>query len=266
MMGIKQENQGRTSVEELSIPSLSSSRAELRYEGKAKRVYAVAGHADLVWVEFKDSLTAFNAQKKGAFAKKGEINCQVTDHIFRYLTSMGVANHWREKVSPTAAVCVGVTIVPLEVVVRNRLAGSTAKKLGRPEGAALIRPLVEFYVKDDELGDPFVSEEQIEVLGLASQTDVRECKAQALEVNKSLLALFLNAQLDLIDFKLEFGRNLKGELLLADEITPDTCRLWDTKTGEKLDKDRFRRDLGNVEGAYEEVLARLLQSQPARSQ
>ena len=233
-------------------------KGELLYEGKAKKMYAVQGRPEEVWVEYKDSLTAFNAQKTGSFDGKGSINAQITSLLYKRLKAAGVNTHYISEISPTEMICQKLTIIPLEVVTRNRLAGSTAKKLGKEEGTALEQPLVEFYYKDDSLGDPFLSDDQALMLKAVPQRDDLEVlKKRALEINKVLQAEFKKAGLELIDFKLEFGRNLKGEIVLADEVSPDTCRLWDFKTGEKFDKDRFRRDLGRVEESYKAVLKRL---------
>lgn len=233
-------------------------KGELLYEGKAKKMFAVAGRDDVVWVEYKDSLTAFNAQKKGSFGGKGAINAQITSLLYRKLKSFGVNTHFIEDIGPHEMICSKVTIVPLEVVTRNKLAGSTAKKLGKEEGTPLKAPLVEFYYKDDALGDPFLSDDQALMLNaVGSRAELDELRAAALKINKILQEIFHSAGLELIDFKLEFGRDGRGTLMLADEISPDTCRLWDRKTGEKFDKDRFRRDLGRVEESYQEVLQRL---------
>ncbi|MGE0763190.1 MAG: phosphoribosylaminoimidazolesuccinocarboxamide synthase [Bdellovibrionales bacterium] len=237
---------------------MSLNQGEMLYEGKAKIIYRLKDKPDCVLVEYKDSLTAFNAQKKGEFKAKGELNRNIATLIFKYLGRQGVKHHWVEDVGPRAMICREVKIVPLEVVVRNRLAGSTAKKFNIEEGVALPAPLVEFYFKDDALGDPFLSDDQALMLkAVGSRAELDQLREQALLVNRNLKTLFSEIGIDLIDFKIEFGRTLKGELLLADEITPDCCRLWDMKTGEKMDKDRFRRDLGNVEESYREVWQRL---------
>lgn len=233
-------------------------KGEMLYEGKAKKIHAVVGRDDVIWVEYKDSLTAFNAQKKGNFAGKGSINCQITSLLYKKLEDAGIATHIVESINDHEMICKKARIIPLEVVTRNRLAGSTAKKLGKEEGTAIPAPLVEFYFKDDALGDPFVSDDQaLMIQAAASRAELDELRRSALKINQVLQRLFMSAGMELIDFKLEFGRDQKGQLLLADEISPDTCRLWDTKTGEKLDKDRFRRDLGKVEESYHEVLKRL---------
>ena len=233
-------------------------KGELLYEGKAKKVFAVEGRPMEVWVEYKDSLTAFNAQKTGSFSGKGAINAQITAFLYKILAQSGLRTHWLEDINEHEMICTRLKIIPLEVVTRNRLAGSTAKKLGKAEGTAMNKPLVEFYYKDDALGDPFLSDDQALLMGaVATQAELEALKEKALAVNKVLRTLFEKAGLELIDFKLEFGRDDKGEVVLADEISPDTCRLWDVKTGEKFDKDRFRRDLGRVEESYQEVLKRL---------
>ncbi len=237
-------------------------KGELLYEGKAKKMYAVQGRPTEVWVEYKDSLTAFNAVKTGSFAGKGMINAKITSLLYGRLKNAGIPTHLIADVSDTEMICQKLTIIPLEVVTRNRLAGSTAKKLGKPEGTALKTPLVEFYYKDDALGDPFLSDDQALMMGAVPvRADLETLKLKALAINEVLLAEFAKAGLELIDFKLEFGRNSDGEIVLADEVSPDTCRLWDVKTGEKYDKDRFRRDLGRVEESYQEVLHRLKRSE-----
>jgi phosphoribosylaminoimidazole-succinocarboxamide synthase len=233
-------------------------KGELLYEGKAKKMFAVKDRPQEVWVEYKDSLTAFNAQKKSSFSGKGSINARITSLLYQRLQKQGVNNHWLADINAHEMVCQKVTVIPLEVVTRNVLAGSTAKKLGKEEGTPLKKPLVEFYYKDDALGDPFLSDDQALMMGaVAAQADLETLKSEALRINKILQAEFLKAGLQLIDFKLEFGRTADGKIVLADEVSPDTCRLWDVKSGEKYDKDRFRRDLGRVEESYQEVLQRL---------
>lgn len=228
------------------------------YEGKAKCIYSIPGQSDLLWVEYKDSLTAFNAQKKGTFQAKGQLNRNISSRIFQYMKEQGIDNHWLENVGTEDMICRKVTIIPLEVVVRNRLAGSTAKKFAIEEGKILERPLVEFYFKNDELGDPFLSDDQALMLKAAkSRDELDELRAQALRCNLSLLKFFGELGIELVDFKLEFGFDKNNRILLADEISPDCCRLWDKKTGEKLDKDRFRRDLGKVEESYLDVWNRI---------
>lgn len=237
---------------------MKSQKGELLYEGKAKKMYAVVGQTEAIWVEYKDSLTAFNAVKKGSFEGKGAINAQITTLLYKKLSEAGISTHLLESVNDHEMICKKVVIIPLEVVTRNRLAGSTAKKLGFEEGTALERPLVEFYYKEDALNDPFLSDDQALLMKtVKTQADLEKLKSEALRVNEVLHSCFDRAGLELIDFKLEFGRLSSGEIILADEVSPDTCRLWDKKTGEKFDKDRFRRDLGRVEESYQEVLKRL---------
>ena len=229
----------------------------LIYEGKAKKLYRIEGNNNEILMEFKDSLTAFNGVKKGSFDKKGELNREMASLIFRYLTRHGVKTHWlRDEVE--GMIVRPVEIIPIEVVVRNILAGSTAKRLGIAEGQVLKNPLVEFYYKNDVLNDPFISDDQALMLNLASKDEVTKLKEQALSVNSLLNPFFKGCGLQLIDFKLEFGRDQTTKTtLLADEITPDSCRLWDEKTGERMDKDRFRRDLGQVDETYQEVWRRM---------
>jgi len=232
-------------------------KSELLYEGKAKRIYSIPGEPNKVRVEYKNSLTAFNALKKGEFEQKGEINREITSLIFQYLKKHGVASHWVSDLGPVEMIVQKVNIIPLEVVVRNILAGSTAKKLGIEEGKKLQKPLVEFYYKDDALADPFLSDDQALMLEVATEQELKELKSKALKINELMRDLFHQAGIELVDFKIEFGKDLKNEILLADEISPDCCRLWDLKTHEKLDKDRFRRDLGQIKESYQEVLKRL---------
>lgn len=234
-----------------------SNLGKMLYEGKAKKLFEITGRNDLIYIDFQDNLTAFNALKKGSFEKKGALNRDIASLIFRYLKKGGVATHWQKDVSDKAMVALKVAIVPLEVVVRNVLAGSTAKKFGLPEGEALSEPLVEFFFKKDELGDPFVSDDQAIMLKVATREDLAKLKTLALKVNALLIPFFAQVGIRLVDFKLEFGRLPDGEIILADEITPDSCRLWDAQSGEKLDKDRFRRDLGRVKESYELVWDKL---------
>ncbi|MFP5520499.1 MAG: phosphoribosylaminoimidazolesuccinocarboxamide synthase [Bdellovibrionia bacterium] len=226
------------------------------YEGKAKLVKPGPEH-DTVIIEFKNDLTAFNAQKKGSFGNKGKINARISELIFYYLKDNGVPSHFLKRESENSWLCQKLEIIPFEVVVRNKVAGSLAKKLGLPEGGVLKFPLVEFYLKNDSLGDPFISEDQMLSLSLIDQQTLLELKKQGELINDLLKKLFLKAQLTLVDFKIEFGKNKHQQVLLADEISPDSCRLWDVKTQQKLDKDRFRQDLGGIADAYEEVLKRL---------
>lgn len=229
---------------------------KLIYEGKAKKIFQTEKD-DQVLMEFKDSLTAFNALKKGEFQGKGELNCQISTLIFHWLTRAGIKHHWIETRDKNKMLVEKTEIIPLEVVVRNFMAGSLAKKLGQPEGAALQKPIVEFYYKKDELNDPFVNDDQIIALGWADQKTLDLLKKQALEINQVLQKLFQKIDLKLIDFKTEFGRNHKGQVILSDEISPDCMRLWDEKTNKKMDKDRFRQDLGEVAEVYYEVFQRI---------
>lgn len=241
-----------------SAERINYRRGEMIYEGKAKRLFSVEGHADLVLQEFKDSLTAFNALKKGSFENKGKINRDITSLVFRFLDKRGIRSHRVADLGETEIVTRRLNMIKVEVVVRNVLAGSTAKKFAIEEGTPLKAPLVEFYYKDDALADPFISDEQALMLQIAqTKTELEEFKALAFKVNAGLIEFFAAVNLRLIDFKIELGRTPSGELLLADEITPDSCRLWDTESGERMDKDRFRRDLGRVRESYEDVAMRL---------
>jgi phosphoribosylaminoimidazole-succinocarboxamide synthase len=233
-------------------------RSKMFYEGKAKRLYEVANHPEWILQEFKDSLTAFNALKKGEFENKGRINRDITSLVFRFLAKKGIPSHRVADLSTNEMITERLTMLKVEVVVRNVLAGSTAKKFAMEEGTPLEKPLVEFYYKDDALADPFISDEQALMLKVVkTQEELNELKRLALAVNEGLIEFFAAANLRLIDFKIEFGRNQSGKTVLADEITPDSCRLWDKTTNEKMDKDRFRRDLGNVKESYEQVFSRL---------
>ncbi|HEO8419471.1 phosphoribosylaminoimidazolesuccinocarboxamide synthase [Niallia sp. FSL W8-0635] len=232
----------------------------LLYEGKAKRVYKTSDE-DIVWLEYKDSATAFNGEKKATITGKGRLNNEITSLLFLKLKDFGIPSHFVEKLSETEQLVKKVEIIPLEVVVRNLAAGSFSKRLGIEEGNPLSKPLVEFYYKDDALGDPMITEDHIEELKLASTEEVAFLKKKALEVNEVLSRFFGELGINLVDFKLEFGKDKEGNILLADEISPDTCRLWDKETNAKLDKDVFRRDLGNLTDAYENILARLGGSQ-----
>ena len=227
------------------------------YEGKAKILYTTE-NPDLLIQYFKDDATAFNAQKRGTIAEKGIMNNKIASKIFEYLVKQGVVTHFEQHLSEREMLVKKVEIVPVEVIVRNRAAGSMCRILGLKEGLQLQRPVLEFCFKKDELGDPLINESHIIALGLATEEEVKTIGSMALAINGHLQKFFLNLGIEVIDFKLEFGR-YKGKIILADEISPDTCRLWEVGTGNKLDKDRFRRDLGNVEEAYQEVLRRVLQ-------
>lgn len=229
-------------------------KGERLYEGKAKILY-LTEDPGLVIQEFKDDATAFNAQKRGQIAGKGRCNNEISAIIFGHLEANGVATHFIRHLSDREMLVKKVEIIPIEVTVRNVAAGGITKRLGISEGTPFPEPVVEYHLKDDALGDPLIIEDHIRVLDLAPPSDVEFLRSTALDVNRILIAFFLERGLRLIDFKLEFGRD--GEqILLADEISPDTCRLWDTESGERLDKDRFRRDLGKIEEAYLEVLRR----------
>lgn len=229
---------------------------EKLYEGKAKVVYATTEKPDEVLMVFKDEATAFDGKKRGTIADKGVRNAAISAVLFRYLQDHGIPGHFLEQVDERTLRVRRVKIIPLEVVVRNIAAGSFSRRLGWPEGQLLVEPLVEFFYKDDALGDPLVTEDHIRLLGLATADEINRLKELALAVNRLLQDFWRERGIVLVDFKLEFGKTETGEILLADEISPDTCRLWDAETGEKLDKDRFRRDLGRVEEAYAEVLRR----------
>ncbi|MDR0855123.1 MAG: phosphoribosylaminoimidazolesuccinocarboxamide synthase [Christensenellaceae bacterium] len=229
---------------------------ELLYEGKAKKVFST-DDPDVVLVSYKDDATAFNGLKKGQIAGKGIVNNKCSNHLFSLLEKQGVKTHLIKAVSDTDTLVKKVKIVPIEVIVRNIAAGSLSKRLGIPEGVVLKKTVLEFSYKDDALGDPMINDYHAYAMDLATEAELDTIKALAFKVNDVLRGILKDINIDLIDFKLEFGR-YKGEIILADEISPDTCRFWDMTTREKLDKDRFRRDLGGVEDAYQEVLHRLL--------
>jgi len=226
------------------------------YEGKAKIVYET-NEPDKVILYFKDDTTAFNGIKKEEIRGKGVINAEVSTLIFKILEKRGVPTHFIERISDRELLTYKVKIIPVEVVVRNYAAGSFTRRYGIPEGTKLKRPLVETFWKNDELHDPLVCNEHIELLELADLKDVEEMKKLALKVNEVLKEFFASRNIILVDFKLEFGKTADGRLVLADEISPDSCRLWDAQTGKKLDKDVFRYDLGDLKAAYEELLKRL---------
>ena len=227
------------------------------YEGKAKKVYATA-NPDYCIVSYKDDATAFNGLKKGTILGKGAINNRVTNHLMRLLEKEGVPTHLVEELNDRETLVRRVQIVPLEVIVRNIAAGSLSKRLGIPEGEKLGSTVLEYCYKDDALGDPMVNEYHILAMGWATKEEMEKIAAYSFKINDVLTDYLKEAGIELIDFKLEFGRTKDGQIVLADEISPDTCRFWDVKTHEKLDKDRFRRDLGGVEDAYQEILRRLL--------
>lgn len=227
------------------------------YEGKAKKVYATED-PDLVIVSYKDDATAFNGLKKGTITGKGAINNRMTNNLMRRLEANGVPTHFVEELSDRETVVKKVSIVPLEVIVRNLSAGSFAKRYGVEEGIVFDEPTIEFSYKNDDLGDPLLNSYHALALKLATREEIELIKKYAFMVNDLLKGFMKEIGIDLVDFKLEFGKTADGQIVLADEISPDTCRLWDEKTHEKLDKDRFRRDLGGAEEAYEEVMRRLM--------
>jgi phosphoribosylaminoimidazole-succinocarboxamide synthase len=227
------------------------------YEGKAKKVFATTDPKCCI-VSYKDDATAFNGEKQGTIAGKGAINNRVTNHLMRMLEQEGVPTHYIQELSERETLVKRVRIVPLEVIVRNIAAGSLSKRLGIPEGEKLTSTVLEYCYKDDALGDPLVNDCHIRALNLATQEELKAIADYALKVNRLLSDYLIDLGIELVDFKLEFGVTEEGELVLADEISPDTCRFWDSATKKKLDKDRFRRDLGGVEDAYQEILQRLL--------
>ena len=229
---------------------------ELLYEGKAKKLF-ITEDPQILRVEYKDDATAFNGKKFDRLKDKGRLNNAITVFFFEYLETKDIPSHFVRKISETEQLVRRVKIIPLEVVVRNVAAGSLSKRIGWEEGKELPHPIVEFYYKDDDLGDPLLAEEHIRLLELASEAQIEELKKRGLAVNEALKSLMLSKKIRLIDFKLEFGLDQKGEILLADEISPDTCRFWDIESGKILDKDRFRRDLGGVTEAYLEIHQRL---------
>lgn len=231
-------------------------RMEKLYEGKAKIIYP-SSEAGMVRVYFKDDATAFNGQKRAQIAGKGAVNNQISSALFGYLEDHGIPTHFVRQLSEREMLVRQVQIVPLEVIVRNRTAGTFARRYGVEEGRVLPKPLLEFSYKNDALGDPLIYPEAALALGLLSEAELERIHALALQINTLLKDYFAQRNLELVDFKLEFGRLPDGSLVLADEISPDTMRLWEIGTGEKMDKDRFRRDLGGVEEAYQEVLRRV---------
>ena len=234
---------------------MSLQKKEQLYEGKAKKVFATED-PDCVIVDYKDDATAFNGEKRGTIRGKGVVNNRMTNYMFKLLEKEGVPTHFVEELSDRETVVKKVEIVPLEVIVRNVAAGSFSKKLGIEEGTPLKRPTLEFSYKNDELGDPFINDYYALGLGLATEEEIAEITKYAFMVNNFMLKFFKEHNVDLIDFKIEFGR-FHGKIILADEISPDTCRFWDSTTHEKLDKDRFRRDMGGVEDAYSEMMRRV---------
>ena len=235
-------------------------KKEQLYEGKAKKVFAT-DDANLVIVDYKDDATAFNGEKKGTITGKGVINNVMSNHMFQLLEQQGVPTHFVEQLSERETLVKKVSIVPLEVIIRNISAGSFAKRFGVEEGIVFDEPTIEFSYKNDELGDPLMNAYHAIALKAATREEIETIKAMAFKVNEVMKQYFDTLNVILVDFKLEFGKTADGKIVLADEISPDTCRLWDKTTKEKLDKDRFRRDLGHVEEAYEEVMRRLTGAQ-----
>lgn len=232
-------------------------KKEMLYEGKAKRVYATED-PEVLLVSYKDDATAFNGLKKGTISGKGAINNRVTNYMMSILEEHGVKTHLVKELSERETLVKRVTIVPLEVIIRNISAGSFAKRFGVEEGIVFDEPTIEFSYKNDDLGDPLMNAYHAIALKAATREEIETIKAMAFKVNEVMKDFFKKIGVDLVDFKLEFGRLSDGTIVLADEISPDTCRFWDSETHEKLDKDRFRRDLGNVEGAYQEMMKRIL--------
>ncbi len=232
-------------------------RTKQLYEGKAKKVFATTDPEKCI-VSYKDDATAFNGLKRGTIQGKGAINNRVTNHLMMMLEKNDIPTHLVEEINDRETVVKKVSIVPLEVIVRNIAAGSLSKRLGIPEGTKMKRTVLEFCYKDDELGDPMVNEYHILAMEYATEDELKLISDYSMKINQLLTDYLKDLGIELIDFKLEFGKTSDGTIVLADEISPDTCRFWDSKTGEKLDKDRFRRDLGNVEDAYHEILKRLL--------
>lgn len=229
----------------------------LLYEGKGKKLFATQNPNEVI-AEFKDDLTAFNAQKRSSEDGKGALNCLISSLLFELLAQQGIKSHFIKSLSPTTMLCQKVQIIPIEVVVRNIATGSLSKRLGIEDGLVLPFTLVEFYYKDDALNDPIINDEHCKILGIIDdERDLDFLRDQARKINAILRDFFDQKGLKLVDFKLEFGRNAQGEIILADEISPDSCRLWDKQTNQKLDKDRFRQDLGDLKSAYEEVLRRI---------
>jgi len=232
-------------------------KKDLLYEGKAKKVFTTED-PNLLIVSYKDDATAFNGVKKGTIEEKGAINNRVSNYLMKMLEEKGIPTHLVEEINDRETIVHKVEIVPLEVIVRNIAAGSLSKRLGLEEGTLLKETVLEYCYKNDELGDPMINDYHIAALGLATKEELEVISEYALKVNKILTEFLDKTNTMLIDFKIEFGRKSDGTIILADEISPDTCRFWDKETKEKLDKDRFRRDLGNVEDAYQEMLKRLL--------
>lgn len=232
-------------------------KGQLLYEGKAKQVFTVTDDPNLLVLSYKNDATAFNGEKKANFAGKGRYNNLISANVFEFLHDNGIQSHFKKTLSDTEQLVERSTIIPLEVVVRNVAAGSIVRRLGIKEKTVFEPPLVELYYKDDELGDPIINDAHAMWLTDATEQELTQIKAMALQVNRKLKQFFQSIQLQLVDFKLEFGRNRSGEIILSDEISPDTCRLWDLLSGEKMDKDVFREDLGDLVEVYDTILKRL---------
>jgi phosphoribosylaminoimidazole-succinocarboxamide synthase len=234
---------------------------EKLYEGKAKIIYST-DDPDVLLTYFKDDATAFNAQKRGQILDKGKINCAISTYLFQRLEAAGIATHWLETVGDREMCVKALTIIPIEVVVRNLAAGSLCRQTGLPLGQVLNPPLVEFYYKNDDLGDPLLTLDRLRAMHLASEEQIETLRRQALDINQILTEFFASCAITLVDFKLEFGLDQNQQILLGDEISPDTCRLWDQATNDEtqrvMDKDRFRQDLGQIEQAYQRVLERVM--------
>ena len=239
------------------MDELDMEKKEQLYEGKAKKVFAT-DDANLVIVDYKDDATAFNGEKKGTITGKGVINNVMSNHMFQLLEQQGVPTHFVEQLSERETLVKKVSIVPLEVIIRNISAGSFAKRFGVEEGIVFDEPTIEFSYKNDELGDPLMNAYHAIALKAATREEIETIKAMAFKVNEVMKQYFDTLNVILVDFKLEFGKTADGKIVLADEISPDTCRLWDKTTKEKLDKDRFRRDMGGVEEAYQEIMKRVM--------
>ncbi len=231
-------------------------KMEMLYEGKAKKVYAT-DDPEICIVSYKDDATAFNGLKKGTITGKGVVNNRMSNFMFRLLEKQGIPTHYVEELSDRETAVKKVVIVPLEVIVRNTAAGSLSKRLGLPEGTPMKTPVLEYSYKNDELGDPMVNDYHIFAMELATREELAQIASMSFRINEIMVEFFKSVGVDLIDFKIEFGKTGDGKILLADEISPDTCRFWDVNTHEKLDKDRFRRDLGGVEDAYAEMMRRI---------
>ncbi|MCW5783419.1 MAG: phosphoribosylaminoimidazolesuccinocarboxamide synthase [Nitrospirales bacterium] len=230
-------------------------KGNMLYEGKAKKIFLTEKDDELIQY-FKDDATAFNAEKRGTILEKGIVNNAISAKLFQHLADAGIPSHFIQQINDREMLTRRVKIIPVEVVVRNRATGSIVKRLGLKEGLIIDPPLVEFFYKDDSLGDPLISEDHIRLLKLATPGQIEELRQQALKVNEVLKPFFQKKGMFLVDFKLEFGL-WNGQIILADEISPDTCRFWDIQTGERMDKDRFRKDLGRIEETYQEVLKRV---------